>query len=254
MHVPGPCTHFFFRFVFSLAIVSADNFCAEQQGNSKAQNNRTRTLDTPVGLVRTYYCCFVMRMCTLGAMSQRLLSAVNSACVMRWISFLEYSATVKDTVLSKIQFACQRLCTICICGGFSRIQCTCACAVDPNRYSALVHLRWIPRDYSALVSLDFSEKNCLALFFFFFSQFSALPPTHMFFNLRPVANFGLVLPAVLKFSAFRLQWGVFIALMLFMLSKYPSFTPECEGGSIQEKNGDCILRMWNKGCKDVKEI
>ena len=24
--------------------------------------------------------------------------------------------------------------------------------------------------------------------------------------------------------------------------------------SIQEKNGDCILRMWNKGCKDVKEI
>ena len=39
-----------------------------------------------------------------------------------------------------------------------------------------------------------------------------------------------------------------------MLSKYPSFTPECEGGSIQEKNGDCILRMWNKGGKDVKEI
>ncbi len=87
---PGPCTHFFFRFVFSLAIVSADNFCAEQQGNSKAQNNRTRTLDTPVGLVRTYYSCFVMRMCTLGAMSQRLLSAVNSACD----SWMTYNAAL----------------------------------------------------------------------------------------------------------------------------------------------------------------
>jgi hypothetical protein len=41
--------------------------------------------------------------------------------------------------------------------------------------------------------------------------------------------------------------------MLFMISKYPSFTPECEGGSVQEKNGACIIRMWNKGCKDVKE-
>jgi hypothetical protein len=39
-----------------------------------------------------------------------------------------------------------------------------------------------------------------------------------------------------------------------MISKYPSFTPECEGGSVQEKNGACIIRMWNKGFKDVKEI
>ncbi len=35
--------------------------------------------------------------------------------------------------------------------------------------------------------------------------FNIQPPTHMFFNLRPVANFGLVLPSVLKFSAFWLQ-------------------------------------------------
>jgi len=101
---------FFFRFVFSLAIVSADNFCAEQQGNSKAQNNRTRTLDTPVGLVRTYYCCFVMRMCTLGAMSQRLLSAVNSACVMRWIPFW-------NTVLLHLRWILTDTVYLCMCGG-----------------------------------------------------------------------------------------------------------------------------------------
>jgi len=142
-----------------------------------------------------------------------------------------------------------------------------AFAVDSHGYSVLVHVRWILTGTAHLCICGGSQettvhlyhsislrKIALRYFFFFFSQFSALPPTHMFFNLRPVANFGLVLPAVLKFSAFRLQWGVFIALMLFMLSKYPSFTPECEGGSIQEKNGDCILRMWNKGGKDVKEI
>jgi len=47
--------------------------------------------------------------------------------------------------------------------------------VDPNRYIALVHLRWILRDYSALVSIDFSEKNCLTLFFLLFSVFCPAP-------------------------------------------------------------------------------
>jgi len=183
--------------------------------------------------------------------------------------FYRNSARVLPSVLFLISRACacamcerKFLCSgflsgiqcYCICGGFSRIQCTCACAVDPNDTA---HLCICGGSQETTVHLYHSislRKIALRYFFFFFSQFSALPPTHMFFNLRPVANFGLVLPAVLKFSAFRLQWGVFIALMLFMLSKYPSFTPECEGGSIQEKNGDCILRMWNKGGKDVKEI
>jgi hypothetical protein len=42
--------------------------------------------------------------------------------------------------------------------------------------------------------------------------------------------------------------------MLFIPSKYPSFTPECKGVSIQEKKGACIIRMWYKGYKDVKEM
>ena len=109
MHVLGQCTQP--RFVFSLAIVSADNFCAEQEGNSKAQNNRTRTLDTLLGLVRTYYSCFcithVHSRChvstTVVCGNFRLCHAVDS--------FLEYSAT--------------------------------AFAVDFHGYSVLVHVRWI---------------------------------------------------------------------------------------------------------------
>jgi hypothetical protein len=38
-------------------------------------------------------------------------------------------------------------------------------------------------------------------------------------------------------------------IMLFMLPKYPSFTPECEEGSIQEKKGACAITMWYKGYK-----
>jgi len=78
--------------------------------NSKAQNNRTRTLDTPVGLVRTYYSCFVICMCVLGAMSQRLLSAVNSACFMRWIPFW-------NTVLLHLRWIFTDTVYLCMCGG-----------------------------------------------------------------------------------------------------------------------------------------
>ena len=90
-----------------------------------------------------------MRMCTLGAMSQRLLSAVNSACVMRWIPFLEYSAPVKDTVCSAVKD------TVRLSKGYTQF----AFAVDSHGYSVLVHVRWILKDYSALVSINFSEKN-----------------------------------------------------------------------------------------------
>ena len=124
--------------------------------------------------------------------SVSLFAAFSHAYHILRTWFYRNSARVLPSVLFLISRACacamcerKFLCSgflsgiqcYCICGGFSRIQCTCACAVDPNRYSALVHLRWIPRDYSALVSLDFSEKNCLALFFFSsFLSFLPCPP------------------------------------------------------------------------------
>ena len=88
-------------------------------------------------------------MCILDAMSQRLLSAVNSACVMRWIPFLEYSAPVKDTVCSAVKD------TVRLSKGYTQF----AFAVDSHGYSVLVHVRWILKDYSALVSINFSKKN-----------------------------------------------------------------------------------------------
>jgi len=126
----------------------------------------------------------------------------------------------------------------CICGGFSRIQCTCACEVDPNRYSALVHLRWILRDYSALVSIDFSEKNCLALFFFFFSQFLPRPP--------PICSSNLLLLLIFFFSrptnsSSNSPPSGCNEVRLLTSCPYapinPSFSPECEGGRIPEKKG-----------------
>ena len=77
----------------------------------------------------------------------------------------------------------------------------------------------------------------------------------MFFNLRPVANFGPVLPAVIKFYAVRLQWGVFIALMLFMLSKIPLIYARIRGGEYTRKEWSLYNKdVKNKGCKDVEEI
>jgi len=38
-------------------------------------------------------------------------------------------------------------------------------------------------------------------------------------------------------------------VMLIITLKYPSITPECEGGYIQEREGGCIIRMWYKGYK-----
>ena len=145
MHVLGQCTQP--RFVFSLAIVSADNFCAEQEGNSKAQNNRTRTLDTLLGLVRTYYSCFcithVHSRChvstTVVCGKFRLCHAVDSFSGIQ-CSCHRYSA-VKDTVR--------------LLKGYTQF----AFAVDSHGYSVLVHVRWILKDYSALVSINFSKKN-----------------------------------------------------------------------------------------------
>ena len=70
---------------------------------------------------------------------------------------------------------------------------------------------------------------------------------HMFFNLRPVANFGLVLPDVIKFYAFLLQWGVFIAHHTLYALKIPLIYARMRGGEYTRKEGACIIRIKTNG-------
>ena len=61
------------------------------------------------------------------------------------------------------------------------------------------------------------------------------------------------MPRCSNLSILHTQVCIYCTHALYVL-KIPLIYARMRGGSIQEKNGDCILRMWNKGCKDVKEI
>ena len=85
--------------------------------------------------------------------------------------------------------------------------------------------------------------------------FNIPPPTHMFFNLRPVANFGPVLPAVPNFTPSGFNEVYLLHIIFFYALE---ITPHLR----QNSRGEYTRKEWslynkdvkNKGCKDVKEI
>ena len=126
-----------------------------------------------------------------------------------------------------------------------------AFAVDSHGYSVLVHVRWILTGTAHLCICGGSQETTVHLyqsislrkialhyFFFFFSQFSAPPPTHLFFKFVAVANFFFSRPT--NPSSNSPPSGCNEVCLLTSCPYFPvnpSFTPECEGGRIPEKEG-----------------
>jgi len=155
--------------------------------------------------------------------------------------------------LSKIQ--CQRFFRICggpltgtvylwldssICSGLVCFEHSALTTLNKQK-NCHVHAHWICHIAACACPLLLTHVQFYTLFWTNKSHastlfFNILPPTHMFFNLRPVTNFGPVLPAVLKFYAVRLQWGVFIAHHAFYaLKNTPHLRQNSRGGVYKKR-------------------